>query len=147
MVDLDVTVRVVRAVGRVEVKGAHRAGGSVLLDGQPAVLLASLVGGVEGQTLAPFAVGDYLLVDVAVGDVVYLQGLLGDLLAPIGSGQQPARQPLTFVLEDLLDEILDAPEVFLYLRALRVRDPGEAPVGAVEVALELVEGLVDLDGL
>ena len=57
VVDLDVTVRVVIAVGLVEIEGAHSAGGPLSLDRLPAVLLASLVRDVQDQALAPLAVG------------------------------------------------------------------------------------------
>src|SRR5215207_6704486 len=135
VVDLDVAVRVVLAVGLVEVEDAYRAGGPVCRYRSLAVFQASLVGRVQTYPLAPFAVGYRPFVYDPVGDVVNLQGLLGGLLAPARPRLQITRQPLALVLERLFDVLLDTTVVFLNLLEPRIRDPGEASVGAVEVTL------------
>lgn len=84
MVDLDIAISVLFAVGLIEVELADCTDGSVNLYGEPAVLRASLIGAVLAQTLTSLSVGDNLLIDLSMSDVVYLQRLLGDLLAPTG---------------------------------------------------------------
>jgi hypothetical protein len=72
VVDLDVAVRVVLAVGLVEVEGAYRAGGPVYRYRSLAVFRASLVGRVQAYPLAPFTVGYRPFVYDPVGDGVNL---------------------------------------------------------------------------
>jgi hypothetical protein len=147
VVDLDVAVSIITAVELVEVKPADRAGRPVDLYGPCAVFLASLVGDVLDYPLASFAVGYLLFVYRPVDHVVYLPRVFGNPLAPVGREEQLVGQSIALVIEDLLDKPFDGPEVLLDLVEPLVGDPSEALLPAVEVALEVVEGLVDFDGL
>ena len=125
MVDLDVTLRVVLAIGLVKVERAYCAGSSVFFYSQSSIHCLSLVGNMCANKLAAFFTRYRLFGRRPGGDLIYLQRILGYVFAPATRYAKLRGQAVTFVIEKAVDEGLHGPTGVEYGLAVLSAHPSE----------------------